>query len=87
MATALEMFSNIQFSTLRFASSHIPAQAVALTKASHKGTVDGVKFFSVMYKIRKPPPTMDKTMRHSFLLVKVMGTGGKFFFLTQYHQP
>src|SRR5690606_31123527 len=34
MAARLETFSTIQFSIFRFASSHMPAQAVADTKAS-----------------------------------------------------
>ena len=65
MAKRLEILSSIQFSIFRFASSHIPAHAVALIQASAKGTVDGVKYFNIKDRSPNPNATMRITIIHS----------------------
>lgn len=55
MATALLMFSHIQFSNFRLANNHMPAQAVALTKASITGTTELVKYFNTKIKVQTHP--------------------------------
>ena len=68
MANAFDIFSNIQFSIFLLASSHMPAQAVALTHASQTGTVEGVKYFNNKYRKMLPPTTIPPTIPHSFRL-------------------
>src|SRR3954464_8514093 len=83
MANRLEIFNKIQFSSLRFASSHIPAQAVDDTQASHTGTFEVVKFLSITYSILQPTNTISKVIIHSRRVVRVIFTVDSLCFCTQ----
>ncbi len=79
MANALEMLSKIQFSTFRLAKSHVPAQAVELTQASHAGTVEGVNAINAKYSTAQPPNMIIKEIIHSRLFANLTVTGVVFF--------
>src|SRR4051812_323111 len=83
MANRLETFNNIQFSNLCFASSHIPAQAVDDTQASHTGSFEVVKFLSITYNMPQPTNTISKVIIHSLRVVKVIFTGASPRFFNQ----
>ena len=87
MANRLEMLSNIQFSSLRLASNHIPAQAVDDTHASHTGTFEVVNFLSNTYNIAHPANTIVKVIAHSVRVNQLIFTGGSSRFLIQYIHP
>ena len=82
MAKALDMLSKSQFSILRRANSHIPAQPVALTQASQAGTSESVKKVRNKNKITDPPNVIASVMYHSDRVENVTVTGRYSFLLT-----
>src|SRR3954468_6061572 len=85
MANRLLMLSNTQFSTLRLASSHIPAHAVDDTHESQIGTVEGVNLTRMIYNIPHPPKTINRVINHSRLLEKLTFTAGRWRFFIQWY--
>ncbi len=67
-----EILSTIQFSTLRLMRSQVPPQAVAVTKASRKGTVLGVNFDKSRNKAAHDTTTIADVSTRSPDVVKVI---------------
>src|ERR1700761_746735 len=86
-AKKLLIFSNIQFSILRRASSHMPAHAVDDTNESQTGTFDVVKFLSTRYNSNHPTKTISSVIVHSLRVDHDIFTSTLFCLVTKKSQP